>query len=138
MTRMGNLFMPQECVSMKIEELRVDSLVLNKQLNNPHKITPQDIYSLAEGMLREDVFEPIKLTVETIDKNFKKSDRFKGFWELGGLYSITENSNYGFILCTLDMDEFGGGYYVPAIPCTYFHELQNLLVDLRIDKKIEI
>lgn len=138
MTRKESLFMLQEYVSMKTEELRIGNLVMNKQSNNPHKITHQDIYSLVEGMLNKSVFEPIKLSVEIVEKNFKKSDRFKGFWELGKLYSITENSNYGFILCKLDMDEFGSGYYVPCIPCTYFHELQNLLVDLRIDKKIEL
>jgi len=129
---------------MKIEELRVDNWVMNTLYHSPCKvigISTDITIDFKDGARRYEALaevEPIELTVETLDKNFNKSDRFKGFWELGGLYSITENSNYGFILCALDMDEFGGGYYVPAIPCTYFHELQNLLVDLRIDKKIEL
>lgn len=85
-----------------------------------------------------DNVKPIKLTIEIIGKNFEKDKGFKDQWKIGTMWDIRENPNYGFILCRLDMDEFGGGYYVPCIPCTYFHELQNLLIDLRIDKKIEL
>lgn len=85
-----------------------------------------------------DNVKPIELNDEIINRNFDVDKFFKHQWNVGLMWNITKNPNYGFILCRLDIDEFGGGYYVPCIPCTYFHELQNLIVDLRIDKKIEI
>lgn len=133
--------MLQEYVSMKAKELRYGNKVTlgDGVVRTVIETREKSVYLQGMGYaVWVDNLLPIELTVETIEKNFTKSDRFKGFWELGELYSITENSNYGFILCALDIDEFGGGYYVPCIPCTYFHELQNLLVDLRIDKNIEI
>lgn len=82
------------------------------------------------------LLEPIPLYDEILDKNFEKV--VGGDWQLGLCWRIGRNPNYGYILSTLEIDEFGGGYYQHCVPCTYLHELQHLLSDLRIKKKIEL
>lgn len=81
------------------------------------------------------IITPIPLTDEILEKNFQKMEY--GF-QIGTCWKIWENQNYGYILVTLTIDEFCGGSYEPCIPCTYLHELQHLMTDLRIDKKIEL
>ena len=77
--------------------------------------------------------EAVPITDEILDKNFER----KAYgWQLGDMWRIWSNPNFGYIIATLVMDEFGGCSYEPCIPCTYFHELQNTLKDLRIDKMI--
>lgn len=85
-----------------------------------------------------DNLKPIELTEDILNKNFEKDKFFSDNWEIKDSLWNIKNTNYGFILCALDRDEFGCRHYVPCIPCAYFHELQNLLIDLRINKKIEI
>lgn len=84
--------------------------------------------------------EPIKLTDDILDKNLEryKWEKEEKKWVVGTCWNIGHNPNYGYILAHLDIDEFGGGYYIPCVPCTYVHELQHLIADLRIEKKIEL
>lgn len=78
---------------------------------------------------------PILLSDEILEKNFEK---MKHGFQIANCWKIWQNQNYGYILATLTIDEFGGGSYEPCIPCTYLHELQHLIADLRIEKKIEL
>ena len=141
MTRKESLFMLQEYVSMKAEELRYgnkvtlgDGIVVRTVIETREKsVYLQGLYSVSV-----DNVKPIELNDEILDKNFEIDKWSKKHWVLANCWQMWRNPNYGYILGTLDVDEFGGGHYIPCIPCTYFHELQNLLVDLRIDKKIEI
>lgn len=89
---------------------------------------------------RISVLEPILLSDEILEKNFEryKWEKDKRKWVVGTCWIIEPNPNYGYILSTLDIDEFGGGSYIPCVPCTYLYELQHLLNDLRFDKKIEL
>lgn len=84
--------------------------------------------------------KPIPLNDDILEKNFEryKWEKDKRKWVMGTCWIIEPNPNYGYILATLEIDEFGGGYYIPCVPCTYLHELQHLLNDLRIEKKIEL
>ena len=77
--------------------------------------------------------EPVPITDEILDKNFERKAHG---WQLGDMWRIWSNPNFGYIIATLVMDEFGGCSYEPCIPCTYIHELQNTLKDLRIYKMI--
>lgn len=92
------------------------------------------------GWHRVSLLEPIPLTDNILEKNFEryKWEKKKNVWVVGTCWNIEPNPNYGYILSTLEIDEFGGGYYIPCIPCTYLHELQHLIADLRIEKKIEL
>lgn len=126
---------------MKAEELRTGNWVMHSN-GTPMQVTRISGGNFACGTPHcwcyNNVFNPIKLTTDILNKNFEIDKWNKKHWVVGNMWHIWENPNYGFILGALEMDEFGGGYYVPCIPCTYFHELQNLMVDLRIDKKIEL
>lgn len=102
--------------------------VHQKKLGFHHIPTKLDWYRFGE-------LEPILLTDEILEKNFKKMNH--GF-QIGTCWKIWKNANYGYILATLTIDEFCGGSYEPCIPCTYLHELQHLITDLRIEKKIEL
>lgn len=81
-----------------------------------------------------DLFQPIPLTDEILDKNFERKEHG---WQVKDCWKIWSNPNYGYILATLVMDDFGGGSYEPCIPCTYFHELQNAMTVLRAGKEIK-
>lgn len=76
----------------------------------------------------------IPLTDVILDKNF---DRKEHGWQVKDCWKIWANPNYGYILATLVMDDFGGGSYEPCIPCTYLHELQNAMTVLRAGKEIK-
>ena len=77
---------------------------------------------------------PIPLTDEILGKNFERKEHG---WQVKDCWKIWANPNYGYILATLVMDDFGGGSYEPCIPCTYFHELQNAMTVLRAGKEIK-
>ena len=77
---------------------------------------------------------PITLTDEILDKNF---DRKEHGWQVKDCWKIWSNQNYGYILATWVMGDFGGGSYEPCIPCTYLHELQNAMTVLRAGKEIK-
>lgn len=77
---------------------------------------------------------PIPLTDEILDKNFERKEHG---WQVKDCWKILANPNYGYILATLVMDDFGGGSYEPCIPCTYLHELQNAMTVLRAGKEIK-
>ena len=77
---------------------------------------------------------PIPLTDEILDKNFERKEHA---WQVKECWKIWSNPNYGYILATLVMDEFGGASYEPCIPCSYFHELQNTMTVLKAGKEIK-
>lgn len=77
---------------------------------------------------------PIPLTDEILEKNFERKEHG---WQVKDCWKIWANPNYGYILATLVMDDFGGGSYEPCIPCTYLHELQNAMTVLRSGKEIK-
>lgn len=127
---------------MRTEELRYgnkvtlgDGIVVRTVIETREKsVYLQGLYSVSI-----DNVKPIELNNEILDRNFEVEQWFDfKHWVLSNTWQMWRNPNYGYILGTLDIDGFGGGHYIPCIPCTYFHELQNLLVDLRIDKKIEL
>ena len=89
--------------------------------------------SLDEITINEDIVG-IPLTDEILDKNFERKEYG---WQVKDCWKIWANPNFGYILATLVMDEFGGGSYEPCIPCTYFHELQNAMTVLRAGKEIK-
>lgn len=127
---------------MKAEELRYGNKVTlgDGVVRTVIETREKSVYLQGMGYaVSVDNVKPIELTEDILNKNFEKDKFFSDNWEIkDSRWNINETSNYGFILCALDVDEFGGGYYVPCIPCAYFHELQNLLIDLRINKKIEL
>ena len=86
------------------------------------------------GGIWVDFLEPIPLTSEILDKNFERKEHG---WQVKDCWKIWANPNYGYILSTLVMDDFGGGSYEPCIPCTYLHELQNAMTVLRAGKEIK-
>lgn len=87
-----------------------------------------------------DELNEIKLTDEILEKNFTRSkDRvFESTFDISTMWRIWPNANYGYILATLATDEFGGGFYVPCIPCLTVSKLNLFLKLLEIDKKIEL
>ena len=87
-----------------------------------------------------DDLSEIKLTEEILEKNFTRSkDRtFESTFDISLMWRIWPNPNYGYILATLTTDEFGGGFYVPCIPCPTVSKLNLFLKLLEIDKKIEL
>ena len=94
------------------------------------------IYQHRLEWVRQGLLEPIPLTDEFLSKNFERNGEY-GF-QLGNLWRIWSNTNYGYIAATLTIDDWGGGCYEPCIPCRYVHELQNLLKQLKINKEITL
>lgn len=85
-----------------------------------------------------DELNGIELTEEILEKNFTRVKEGKSEFSVCSCWRIWPNANYGYILATLDMDEFGGGFYVPCIPCQTVSKLNMFLKLLEIDKKIEL
>ena len=87
-----------------------------------------------------DDLSEIELTDEILEKNFTrvKDRKLESTFDIAPMWRIWPNPNYGYILATLDMDEFGGGFYVPCIPCPTVSKLYLFLKLLEIDKKIEL
>ena len=128
---------------MKCNELQIGNWVIVKPSLLPvcvaavhQKKIGYHIYQHRLEWVRQGLLEPIPLTDEFLSKNFERDGEY-GF-QLGNLWRIWSNSNYGYIAATLVIDEFGAGCYEPCIPCRYVHELQNLLKQLKINKEITL
>ena len=128
---------------MKCNELQIGNWVIVKPSLLPvcvaavhQKKIGYHIYQHRLEWVRQGLLEPITLTDEFLSKNFERDGEY-GF-QLGNLWRIWSNSNYGYIAATLVIDEFGAGCYEPCIPCRYVHELQNLLKQLKINKEITL
>lgn len=92
-------------------------------------------YGLAYERVRGEQMEPIPLTDEILAKNFALT---KHGYQVCNCWKIWANPNYGYILATLVMDEFGGGSYEPCLPCRYAHELQQFLRLKHEEKEVVI
>lgn len=129
---------------MKCNELQIGDWVIVKPSFLPvciaavhQKKIGYHIYQHKLEWVRRSLLEPIPLTDEFLEKHFELVEGRKGEgYQLGNLWRIWSNPNFGYIAATLVIDDFGAGCYEPCIPCRYVHELQNLLRQLKNDKEI--
>ena len=89
----------------------------------PKQVTREE-FTLSESEIAK--FQDIDLNDFILGRNFAKAKHGDGF-EICSMWKIWKNSNYGYILATLTVDEFGGGGYEPCIPCKTVRELQLFL-----------
>ena len=134
---------------MKAEELMVGNYITFKDCQNDKEMAVVKIYQInqennalvfiddsevLDEVTIDEEFVGIPITDEILDKNFERKEHG---WRVKDCWKIWANPNYGYILATLVMDDFGGGSYEPCIPFTYLHELQNAMTVLRAGKEIK-
>jgi hypothetical protein len=100
-------------------------------------LCPMQVISGTFNLKDEDIskFKDIDLNDFILGRNFKKTSN--GF-DVCNMWRIWHNPNYGYILATLTIDEFGGGVYEPCIPCKTVRELQLFLKLKGIEKDLII
>ena len=133
---------------MKVNELTIGSWVLGKYDNEPYQIkgiSKTEDYIVAKvfehGMWQKvDVFEPIPLTPEILEKNGFRVEHNIGFYALIGIDDRVQlqndkeymNSNNEWYV-HIDSEDY---CTIANCELTYVHELQNLLRLCKINKEI--
>lgn len=126
---------------MKATELMIGDWVYDHDINKQHKVAAQDLLLLDEGIMTENVFEPIPLTLEILQKNGFETDG-EAIWasfcpednefalEISEPNYYDENCGERGYWWTINACEYS------IIPLRYVHELQHALRLCGIEKEI--